>query len=306
MQILSREKEMKKSVIILIVLILAAGTLVNGCSCRPVSSARPMGHLFIIGGGDRSEDLMQKYVDLVKKTGREKVVVFTMASSIPEEVGPALVEEIKNLGVKDVSYFHLNREEALDPERARILDGAGGVFFSGGDQSKLTSVLLDTPVIERVLSLYREGAVVGGTSAGAAVMSEVMITGDEKRQVEAGHEWETIESGNVVTSRGFGFIREAIIDQHFITRRRHNRLISLMLEKPGLIGVGIDESTAILVRPDGYFEVLGENQVVIYDARRAHILPAKEKKPGATGINMHILVSGCVFSLERGRIEVMK
>jgi cyanophycinase len=238
---------------------------------------------------------MRRFVDLAATYGTGKVIVFTMASGVPLEVGPELVEEFKGLGVEDVAFYQLTREEALDPETARILDGAGGIYFAGGVQTRLTDVLLDTPVHQKMLELYERGCVVGGTSAGAAVMSGVMITGDERRTVEEGREWSTIEADNVVTVRGFGFLVEAVVDQHFVTRRRHNRLISLVLENPGLIGLGIDEATAVIVRPDGLYEVVGESQVVVYDARRAAALRTETGRLGAHGVTMHVLVAGDVF-----------
>jgi cyanophycinase len=172
---------------------------------------------------------MRRFVDLAKGRGGGRFVIFTMASSVPLEVGPELVAEFRKYGVADVAYHQLTREEAMRPESVRILDGVSAIWFSGGDQAKQTAALLDTPIHARMLELYAAGCLIGGTSAGAAVMSEVMITGDEKRKPEEGHEFETIEAGNVITTPGLGFRKECIIDQHFVTRKRHNRLISLVL-----------------------------------------------------------------------------
>ncbi len=263
----------------------------------------PKGHLFIVGGGDRDEPLMRRFVDLAKGYGGGRFVVFTMASSVPEEVGPELIAEFQRLGVADVRTYHLKHEEAQRPESAGILDGASAVWFSGGDQSRHTAALLGTPLHQRLLRFYEDGGVVGGTSAGAAVMSEVMITGEEKRKPDEGHEFETIEAGNVITTPGLGFLKDCIIDQHFVTRKRHNRLISLVLEKPGLIGVGIDESTAIIVRPDLVFEVVGENQVVVYDARRANIRSGEAGPLGGHGLAFHVLVPGDLFYLKKGVVK---
>ena len=140
---------------------------------------------------------MSRYVELAKRDGPAKIVVFTMASSVPLETGPGLVAEFKGYGVTDVAYFHLTREEALDPANLKILDGVTGVWFSGGDQAKQTAVLLDTPLHKRMLELYKEGCLIGGTSAGAAVMSEFMITGNEKRTAGEEGSWEVIVADNV-------------------------------------------------------------------------------------------------------------
>ncbi len=273
------------------------------CSCgRPPSETadRPLGHLFIVGGGDRDESLMRRFVELARESGSGRIVVFPMASGVPLEVGPETVAELKALGAADVVFHQLTREEAQDPANTALLDGAGGVWFTGGDQSRLTGALLDTPLHARLDELYRSGAVIGGTSAGAAVMSGVMITGDETRQPPEGREWSTIEADNVVTTRGFGFLPGVIVDQHFIARRRHNRLLSLVLENPALIGLGIEESTAVLVRPDGRFEVLGENQVVVFDARRAETTRIASSRLGARGMSLHILVPGDIYDPASG------
>jgi len=196
----------------------------------------------------------------------------------------------------------LTREQALKEESAAVLNDAGGVFFSGGVQSRLTAVLIDTPVHKKLLQLYTEGAVIGGTSAGAAVMSEVMITGDEKREAEEGHAFETLQADNVVTIRGFGFIQGAIIDQHFVRRKRHNRLISLVAENPKLLGIGIDESTAIIVGPDNTFEVVGERNVIVFDASRAKVKIGPSQTISGSNMIMHILQNGDRFDLKTRKV----
>jgi cyanophycinase len=263
-----------------------------------VSLAGPKGHLFIIGGGDWPEGMMNRFIDLARSFGTGRIVIFPMASSVPGETAAEESADLKKLGAKDVSVCILTREQALKPESAGVLDGAGGVFFSGGDQSRLTAVLLDTPVHEKLLDLYDRGAVIGGTSAGAAVMSEVMITGDEVRKVEEGHEFETIQAKNIITARGFGFIRNAIVDQHFVTRKRYNRLFSLLAEHPGLLGIAIDESTAALVQPDGTFEVVGVKQIIVCDPAGAKYRILPDRTIGFTGLVMHALTAGDVFDMK--------
>ncbi len=260
------------------------------------------GYLFIIGGGDRPESMMRRYIELTKRFGTGKIVIFPMASSVPDEVGAEEAAEFKKLGAADVEVGKFTREEALKEDSARILDNAGGVFFSGGVQQRLMDVLLDTPIHRKLTELYEQGCVIGGTSAGAAVMSEVMITGDEKREVKEGHEFETIQAGNVVTTPGFGFIKNAVIDQHFATRKRHNRLISVLAEKPSLLGVGIDEATAILVNPDQTFEVIGEKDVIVYDLGRAKINILPNRSIGLEGIIMHVLLPEQKFNLPARKV----
>jgi len=264
--------------------------------------SKEKGHLFIIGGGRRPVSMMKKFIDLAQKVNSGKIVIFPMASSVPAEVGPEQEKQFKELGARDVEFHILTREQALLEKNVAILDDVGGVFFSGGVQSRLTAVLIDTPVHKKLLELYRKGAVIGGTSAGAAVMSEVMITGDEKREVQEGHAFETLQADNVVTIRGFGFIQNAIIDQHFVRRKRHNRLISLVAENPEFLGIGIDESTAIVVNPDETFEVLGERSVVVYDASQAQIQFSPSRIISGSNFIMHILKNGDRFNLKTKRI----
>jgi cyanophycinase len=296
------EDELRKSAFFVsVIVVLAAMSLAPACS-RAIP-AGPKGHLFIVGGGDRDEPLMRRFVELAKGFGTGRIVVFTMASSVPLEVGPELVAEFRKYGVQDVVYYQLTRDEAMKADSAKILDGVSAIWFSGGDQARLTAALLDTPIHTRMLEFYAAGGLLGGTSAGAAVMSEVMITGDEKRTTDENLNWQTVEADNVVRVRGFGFVKNAIIDQHFLVRRRQNRLISLVLENPTLLGAGIDESTAILVRPDGKWEVLGESQVYVIDAREAAVAKASSKKLGGHGLRLHLLLPGDVFDPVAGRAE---
>lgn len=255
------------------------------------------GHLFIIGGGSRPEQMMERYAALAKQSPQKRTVIFPLAGGSPEEAGKETAEEFRKLGLPDVEYLILTREQAENPDSIRLLDGAGSIYFTGGDQSRLTKALVGTPIHRRMLELYRQGAVIGGTSAGAAVMSDLMITGNEKRPVKDDHAFEKILADNIEITPGFGFITSAIIDQHFVTRKRHNRLISLVAEHPDLLGIGIDESTAILVDPDETFEVIGEQNVIVYDARGAQVDIQPGKILSGYHLVMHILKPGDRFDL---------
>lgn len=283
-----------------VILVLCAFGLV----LSPVSAQTPKGHLFIIGGGNRPPEMMRQFVELAGGPGKAKVLVITNASADYDTECTDMTAEFHSLGVADIRCVLFTREEALDPRAAEHLIGTTGIFFTGGDQSRVTSVLVGTPVHQKLKDLYAAGAVIGGTSAGAALMSKVMITGDERVNKDTVRNFRFIKKNNVVTVEGMGFITNAIIDQHFIARKRHNRLISVVLEHPELIGVGIDESTAIIVRPPGMFEVTGAGNVIVYDATRAKsISEDRNGNLSANEITMHVLKSGDRYDIGAHRVE---
>lgn len=264
--------------------------------------AQPKGHLVIIGGGERGDALMKIIVQLAGDL-QANMIVFTMATSYPQEVGPDLVAEFKKLGVREARAMHLNREQANSDSVLQLLQGVTGVFFSGGDQSRVTAALKGTKVEARLHELYQSGAVLSGTSAGAAIMSEVMITGDQRRPV-GDSSFNTIAAENVITTPGLGFVKNAIIDQHFVRRRRMNRLLSVVFEHPHLIGIGIDEATAIWVKPNATFEVIGESAVLVYDATRAKV----KREPAnyhvqASEVRLHVLRHGAIYDLHSRKVK---
>jgi len=256
------------------------------------------GHLVIIGGGDKTEYIMQKIVDLAGGPDA-KIIIIPNASSVPLESAQYNVDEFKILGCKNVDYIMFSREDADKDSLVEKLTGATGIFFSGGDQSNLTRDMLGTKLLEKIYELYNSGAVISGTSAGAAVMSKLMITGNELINKDSSESFISIQKNNVEVKEGFDFIKSAFIDQHFIKRKRLNRSISVVLENPNLLGIGIDESTCIVVYPDETFEVLGENQVMIFDATNScDIKPDKNGNLSGHDIKMHLLVSGDRFDLK--------
>jgi cyanophycinase len=192
-----------------------------------------------------------------------------------------------------------NREDADNDSLVEKLNSATGIFFSGGDQAFLTRDMLGTKLLNKVYEIYNNGGVISGTSAGAAVMSEVMITGNELINKDSSDIFISIQKNNVEVKEGFGFIKSAFIDQHFIKRKRLNRSISIVLENPELLGIGIDESTCIVVYPDETFEVLGENQVMIFDATNSYNIKLdKNGNLGGQNIRMHLLINGDRFDIK--------
>jgi cyanophycinase len=276
-------------------LLLASSTL---------AAPRGRGHLIVIGGGPRHPSVLKAFVDLAGGA-KARVVVYPMASAVPEEAGREQLEELKAAGAQDVRLVSLSREEADGDAAVAGLAGVSGVFFSGGDQSRLMAVLGGTRTQARLRELYRSGGVVAGTSAGAAVMSRVMITGDERRPQDREASFQSIESDNVVTAPGLGLLEEeAVIDQHFVRRRRHNRLLSLVLESRPLLGIGIDEETAVLVKPDRSFEVLGGGVVVVYDTKGTTVKrDAQGHGLRAADLKVHVLRAGSLFDMASRKVR---
>jgi cyanophycinase len=207
---------------------------------------------------------MRKIIELAGGAESD-IVIFPMASEAPLLVAASQRAELLALGAGRVDFIHCSREDADDPANLIRLRSATCVFFSGGDQRKLTAALLGTRLLELIRAVYRRGGVLSGTSAGAAVMSRIMITGDEHPL-----DGMTEPSGRYIhTAAGFGFIDRAIIDQHFLKRGRHYRLQSLVARHPELLGIGIDEATAIIVNPDDTFTTLGDSEVLVFAADRS-------------------------------------
>ena len=292
---------------------LAAFGIAAGCGGTLAGTvpapASARGSLVIVGGGPRPPELRERFVQLAGGPGKASIVLFAMASSEGRESGEEEAKTLRDMGVDAISLF-ITREEAGTDSVVNRVARATGVWFGGGDQSRLTGVLKGTRTEAMMQERYRAGAVFGGTSAGAAVMSRIMLTGDERRRggdrypSDSSEANLTIERGNVVTSEGFGFLGDAIVDQHFVRRKRHNRLLTLVLENPSLVGVGIDESTALVVTPDGKWSVLGKSVAIVYDARSARVTGAGAPTLGGAGLRMHVLPSGASFDPRSGEARL--
>ena len=207
------------------------------------------GALVIVGGGGMPDPVRDRFVALAGGKGAAKIVVIPTASALAddkaEEAG--YLTPWRKYDPASLIFLHTrSRDRANEPDFAKAIDDATAVWFSGGDQSKLTAAYLDTETDKAIRRLLARGGVVGGTSAGAAVMSAVMIEGgDPKAQV----------------GRGFGFETRAVMDQHFLARSRINRLLGVLADHPTLIGLGIDEGTAFVVEGDRW-SVVGKSYVL--------------------------------------------
>ncbi len=260
-----------------------------------VAPASAQGTVVAIGGGSRPPEVVATIVALGGGSDGRLVIV-PYASGDPEDVGRAQADEFAAAGFGHVAV-------ALGPPDAdstlAVLDGATAVFFSGGDQNRLVRALRGTRALDAVRAAWARGGVVAGTSAGAAVMSAVMITGSEHVNPDsAAAPFSTVEPDNVATDEGFGFVTGAVIDQHFAARRRQNRLLSLVLERPDLLGIGVDEETAVVVAADGSLRVVGNRSVQVFDAREA-LVETRGRGFSAAGIRLHVLAAGDGFTADR-------
>lgn len=253
------------------------------------------GRLFIIGGGDRTDTMMNELVDLagIRNTGYGYIL--PMASSVPDSSIIWTKEDFNITGVKRISGFNFLPGVVPQKEQLDSLRNAKLIFISGGDQSRFMSVVKNTPIEEAIHEAYKNGSVVAGTSAGAAVMSMKMITGNQKKHPDTQSGFVTIEADNVEIAEGLGFLTDVIIDQHFIKRQRLNRLIAASLENPDQLCVGIDESTAIIVDGD-YATVIGISQVLVIK-NTGKIINIKNGLLGTEELQLSIYLPGQKFRL---------
>jgi cyanophycinase len=276
------------SLLVLLLALTAGSTLAADGEMLP-------GHLVLNGGGAKPREVMEKFVELAG--GPEaRILVFPTASGEPD-TGPYYRKLLQDeYGCSNVSVAEVkSRSDAMQAETREQVLAAGGIFFSGGDQRRITKALLDTPVGDAVVAAWRRGAVIGGTSAGTACQSDLMITGDG--------DFTVLTAENVELWPGLGLFAGVVVDQHFVARQRQNRLISVVLEHPQLLGVGIDEATAVWVRPDGTFKVLGNGWIMVLDATAAEVRRSQTGDGtvalGVHGLVTHILLPGEVYDLKK-------
>lgn len=251
------------------------------------------GPILVIGGAeDKAGDkTILKAVAAAAAGG--KLVIATVASRQPEEYFEAYCKAFSDLGCADlVQLYVTDRSETHSPEKLRLLDGARGVFFTGGDQLRISSQIGDTPIEDRVREIWRSGGVLAGTSAGASVMSDTMLV--------RGPSAESHRIGDLQMAPGLGLIRDVIIDQHFAERGRIGRLLGAVAHSPRVLGIGVDEDTAMLVHGET-FEVLGSGAVYVVDGEgvsHSNISEGEAQIPlSMYDVKLHVLAAGDVFHL---------
>jgi cyanophycinase len=278
---------------VLFTLLCSAGLLFVSSCKQNVES--PKGKLFIIGGGDRTDTMMN---DLIRISGIKEngyLFILPMASSVPDSAVIWAMEDFAVTGIKKYTSYNFLKGEVPPGDKVDSLRNARLIFICGGDQSRFMSVIAGTPVMDAILQAYKNGAVISGTSAGAAVMSRKMITGNQKKHSDLESQFPTIEADNIEITEGLGLLTDVIIDQHFIKRQRLNRLVAASIENPDELCVGIDESTAIIV--DGNTAtVTGKNQVVVIKNLKK-VRNIHDGLLGTEGLEVSVFLPGQKFKL---------
>lgn len=246
------KKQFLKKIILLAVFVFAI-------SC---AFSQKRGSLFIIGGGERSPELLGELIKTADPSTSDYIVILTMATSVPEESYKFIRSQLSGICKNPITGFNFTKAQANDNEiwidsvrHARL------IYIVGGDQNRFMDVVRGSRLYDAMHQAFNNGATISGTSAGAAVMSKIMITGEERDKKDK-DSFKEIKRDNAITSQGMGFITDAVIDQHFIKRSRYNRLLSVLADHPHKIVIGIDESTAIIVTGKKV-SVVGESQVVV-------------------------------------------
>ena len=257
------------------------------------------GTLVIIGGREdkTGERVILKTVAAHVQQGT--LVICTVASEAAEELWEDYHRIFQELGVKHIAHLRVGRREELsDDSHSAVLDGASVLFFTGGDQLRITSKIEGTPLADRIRRLYLSGAVIAGTSAGASVMSETMLvsgTGSESYRIMK----------DLFLAPGLGLMRNAIIDQHFAERGRIGRLLGAVAQNPRLLGIGIDEDTAIVVSQGRRSQVLGTGAVYVADGREVTSTNISEGEPERAmsifDVRLHVLGQGDQYDLATHR-----
>lgn len=254
------------------------------------------GILIAIGGAeDKFEEkyILKRFFEL--SGAKQARIAILPSASQDERTGPAYHSIFSDFGAKSVDVLALfHHDDAYDIDAVKTLEHATGIFLTGGDQNKITSVLSNTPALEAIKKAYLQGAVVGGTSAGAAALSDPMIGGGSRGSLA--------RSGMAKIAPGLGLAKSLIVDQHFHQRERLGRLMYAVMLNSHLVGVGVDEDTAAIIHPNEQIEVIGRGTVTIVDARKVQMFnPAgvPDKSPMVfSNIALHTLTHGCRFSLK--------
>ncbi len=260
-----------------------------------VENSQQRGFIIPIGGGEdkiKEMKIHRRFVELSGKTDADIVVIPT--ASRLDSTGPDYNEIFRDLGAGQVEFLPItSREDCDSPHFVEMLDRATGVFITGGNQLRLSTILGGTRIAQKIRRRNAAGIPVAGTSAGASIMSEHMIaSGDGNRSPS---------SGGVSLAPGLGLTNAVIIDQHFTERNRLGRLLSASSYNPFLIGMGLDEDTGAFIGPDNVFEVIGSGTVTVVDAGDMTYSSMWQARGGESlsllGLHVDVLGEGCRYDL---------
>jgi cyanophycinase len=256
-----------------------------------------LGILMMIGGAEDKTGQRTCLQALARLIGSGRLVVTTLASEEPERQWSTYARVFRDLGVQHVDHLLVKTRDSLsDAANLEMLSRASGVFFTGGDQLRITTLLGGTPAYDLIRALYKKrGGIIAGTSAGAAAMGQVMPMGTATESPET----HKIRQAFMM-ARGLSLIRDVVIDQHFAQRARIERLLGAVAENPAVLGVGIDEDTAIIVDYQR-FDVIGSGAVYVADGSSITYTNIAERGPESTlclhNVRLHVLAMGSAFDM---------
>jgi cyanophycinase len=261
-----------------------------------VEAPHKRGFIVPIGGAEDKEgqaDVLRRFIEVSGGKGA-RIVVIPTASKL-EDTGRRYEKLFKKLGADEAKALPLlSRDDCGKDEWLAYIERANGIFVTGGNQLRLSTILGGTPMAKAIRRANARGVAVGGTSAGAAILSEHMIA--------YGEEGHTPRAGGVALVPGFGLTNRIMIDQHFRQRDRLGRLLTALAYNPFAVGVGLDEDTAAFIDPHRVLTVVGTGALTIIDASElthSSIAETKQGRPVClTNVRLHVLTAGGTFDLE--------
>lgn len=254
------------------------------------------GNLIIIGGAEDKEgdkEILKSVCGFIDKN-KDTILVATIATEYPKEALKKYSEVFTKLGVKNINGLDIsNRLEAFEQKNLDSINKAALIFFTGGDQLRITSMVGGTPIYNALKEASKRGCIIVGTSAGASVMSDTMIVqGDDE---------ESPRKCTLKMAPGLGFVENVMIDQHFDQRGRIGRLLTGIAQNPEVLGVGIDEDTAIIVSDEGMAEVIGSGAVYFVDGSGITQSNVSEQYGNEVlsmyNVKLHVLKEGNKFNI---------
>ncbi len=256
------------------------------------------GYLLVIGGAEdkyNERRILKKFLSLAGDDKAE-ILIVPVASDFPEFAADVYVQAFRNLGVANPRVLRAtSRQDVVQADPDKLLDGVNGVFITGGDQMRLVSLLGGTDFADKLRRMVRDTSIVlAGTSAGAAGMSTSMIVRGESTSHP--------HKNSVRLSPGLGFLKNIIIDQHFTERGRISRLITAVSFNPYNLGIGIDENTAIILDGKGILEVYGQGSVTVVDGSKITFNEIAEVADNESfsvcGLQLHVLRDGLIYDYQ--------